>query len=96
MERLKDVTKFHETLAIDSPVTVRWTNCGYYMEGAGRITKLNEKSVRVVLTESVVAGHGNYPAGQELRLPRKVTSREWSWNNGVFPPRTNEKLQEKE
>ena len=80
--------EFNRNLKFGDKVLARWTNCGYQMQGTGVVTKINAKSARVVLSESVPMGEWTYPVGQEIRLPiitgNGRMSADWTWNNGVF------------
>lgn len=65
-------------------VTVFWTNSGRYLRGKGKITKINEKTIRVRLEEHVATEHfGGYPVGQVIIAPRIMNIDRWSMNNCV-------------
>lgn len=61
-------------LNLGDAVIVRWTNCGRYYRGRGEVSKINAKTVRVVLTEPVVS----YPIGREIIVPIHGT-----YSNGI-------------
>jgi hypothetical protein len=70
-----EVTRFNqagrrETLHVGDKATVRWTNCNRQYEGKGEVSKVNDKTARVRLTEEVpVQGGTAYPVGREIIAP---------------------------
>lgn len=73
------------SLRLGEEVVVCWTNCGCAYKGKGTITKINQKSVLVALSQEVRhAGGGVYPIGQKIKAPRVNNLSEWSWNNRIY------------
>lgn len=84
-----DETQFRELLdedrglALGDPVTVFWTSCGRHFSARGKITKVNEKSVRVGLEEHVGKDwYGGYKVGHQISAPR-VMSEQWNLTHCV-------------
>jgi len=67
---------FEDSLAVGSPVLVRWTNCGDRRHAAGTIARVNACSFRVTLAGA--------PERQVL-VPRIESIRQWSACNRVEP-----------
>lgn len=90
---------FDKTIAVGMSAEVRWTNNFNAYRAAGKVVKVNAKSVRVALNDAIYApeydkasgtfskGALMYEAGREIAVPRCVLSTmdRWSFNNGVFP-----------
>lgn len=64
-------------VAVGDRAVAHWTSCGRVWRGAGVVTKVNAKTLRVRLSEAV----GPYPAGFEVRVPRAVDPFGWTWAN---------------
>lgn len=76
------------TLKVGDPVRIRWTNCYRYREAQGTISKINEHSVRVRITDAIMEdGKTAYPQGWELtaQLPKGKAMMRWTWNNTILP-----------
>lgn len=85
-DEFRKVCDFEVGLKIGDPVLVRWTNCGRYFRAAGTVAKINAKSLRVTLTESVLWGDEyTYPVGREILVPSIDNIRDWSCSNRVEP-----------
>lgn len=69
-------------LKIGDKVTALWTNCNKFWKGKAVVTKVNDKSVLVVLMEDIAGHMGGYKAGHELKIPRKNTTG-YSKNNRI-------------
>lgn len=81
---ITSVLDFENSIKVGDIVEVRWTNSFYLNSGPAKITKINSKSFRIALTETVKSKWGNYPIGQEFPVPRFLGTG-WSDNNRVFP-----------
>jgi hypothetical protein len=82
-------TSFEQALTIGSPVTVCWSAGSFgHFEGKGIICKINSKSFRIELTETVVTKYGSYPKGYEVTVPKLNSysqSSRWAVYNRVMP-----------
>lgn len=82
--RLREQLDWEAGLAVGDTVLARWTNCYRYYAARATITKINAKSMRVILEEAI----DGYPAGWDIVLPRASDvfgAARWSVNNGAFP-----------
>ena len=82
--RLDERLAWEDTLVVGDVVTARWTSNYNYYAARATITKVNAKSLRVILEEST----GGYPAGWDLLIPRASDifgACRWSVNNCVCP-----------
>ena len=81
---------YDATVALEKALTVglevlaRWTNSHCFFKARGKIVKINDKSVKVQLTEQIAGVLGNYPVGHVITLPR-LGSGTWSVNNRIAP-----------
>ena len=83
-EQFRSVIAFEDSLKVDDFVSVNWTNSHNYYTAAGRVHKINAKSICVELTEEVEVPY-KYPVGTIIRVPRIANFKIWSMNNRVAP-----------
>jgi hypothetical protein len=83
-DEFRVLAKEDQTLAVGDEVTVYWTSSGRYFRGRGKVSKLNEKSVKVRLEEHVAKEwYGGYPVGHQITVPRILAIERWTANNCV-------------
>ena len=70
---------FERTLTPGMPVEARWTNSNCAYRAAARVVRVNEKSVRVEITDPA-----SYLYGRSIPVPL-VMADTWSVNNCVVP-----------
>lgn len=83
-EEFKSLVDEDRRLALGLDVTVYWTNSNRYFRARGKVSKLNEKSVKVRLEEHVGKDFfGGYPVGHQITVPRILAIERWTANNCV-------------
>ncbi len=73
-------------MKVGDDVTIYWTNSHRYFKATGKVSKLNEKSVKVSINEEIMGERGVlwYEKGREITVPRfGAMSKTWSNNNCV-------------
>lgn len=89
--QIQTVCRFEGSLKVGDKVVVRWTSSSRRFVGSAIVRKINEKSIKVALTEEVkiysIYGNSFYPVGRVITVPLFATSTlgRWSANNSVSP-----------
>lgn len=83
-DEFKKLIEEDRSLTLGLDVTVFWTNSNRYFRARGKVSKLNEKSVKVRLEEAVGQDFfGGYPVGHQITVPRIMAIERWTCNNCV-------------